>query len=46
MESLAGRRDPALDHLHRSIELNPKNAEYARTDPDCDPIRDDPRFPG
>jgi tetratricopeptide (TPR) repeat protein len=45
LESLAGRRDPALDHLRRSIELYPKHAEYARTDPDFDPIRHDPRFP-
>ncbi len=43
--SRAGRRDEALDRLARSIELHPGNAEYARTDPDFDPIRDDPRFP-
>jgi tetratricopeptide (TPR) repeat protein len=46
LESLAGRRDDALDHLHRSIELDPNNAEFARHDSDFDPIRDDPRFPG
>lgn len=45
MESLAGRRDDALAHLARSIELYPRNAEYAQTDTDFDPIRDDPRFP-
>jgi hypothetical protein len=36
----------ALEHLHRSIEGYPPNAEYARADPDFDAIRDDPRFPG
>jgi tetratricopeptide (TPR) repeat protein len=45
LESRAGRRDDALAHLQRSIELYPKNLEYASTDPDFDPIRDDPRFP-
>lgn len=45
LESLAGRRDEAIEHLRRAIELFPKNAEYARADPDFDPIRDDARFP-
>jgi hypothetical protein len=45
LESLAGRRDEAIAHLERAIERYPRNAEYARTDPDFDPIRDDARFP-
>jgi tetratricopeptide repeat protein/AraC-like protein len=45
LESLAGRRDEAIAHLERAIERYPRNAEYARTDPDFDPIRDEPRFP-
>ena len=45
LESHAGRRDEAIAHLERAIVRYPRNAEYARTDPDFDPIRDDPRFP-
>jgi hypothetical protein len=45
LESLAGRRDEAIAHLERAIARYPRNAEYARTDPDFDPIRADPRFP-
>ncbi len=45
LESLAARRDDALDHLSRAIEVFPRNAEYARADSDFDSIRDDPRFP-
>jgi tetratricopeptide (TPR) repeat protein len=44
-ESLLGRRDDAIEHLRRAIELDPKALELARTDEDFDPIRDDPRFP-
>jgi quercetin dioxygenase-like cupin family protein len=44
-ESLAGRREEALDHLRRALELDPTAAELARDDEDFDPIRDDPRFP-
>jgi tetratricopeptide (TPR) repeat protein len=43
-ESLAGRADDALEHLRRSIELEPRYREYAGDDEDFDPIRDDPRF--
>jgi hypothetical protein len=42
--SLAGRGDEAIERLAASIELAPKNVEYARDDPDFDPIRTDPRF--
>jgi tetratricopeptide (TPR) repeat protein len=45
MESLAGRREQALAHLARSIELDPRAREWARADDDLSPIRDDPAFP-
>jgi tetratricopeptide (TPR) repeat protein len=40
-----GERELALEHLRRSLELDPKTREWARTDRDLDPIRDDPSFP-
>jgi tetratricopeptide (TPR) repeat protein len=39
-EALAGRPDPAAEHLRRSIELEERFREFARTDEDLDPIRD------
>jgi uncharacterized Ntn-hydrolase superfamily protein len=39
-ESLAGRRDDALAHLRRSIELDGSYRAMAESDPDFDPIRD------
>jgi tetratricopeptide (TPR) repeat protein len=44
-ESLEGRRDDALEHLRRAVELSPRALELAQTDEDLDAIRDDPRFP-
>ena len=44
-ESLAGRREKALEHLRRAFEGEPSLREHARTDTDLDPIRDDPAFP-
>lgn len=44
-ESLAGRRDEALEHLRVALEAQPSLAEHARTDSDLDPIRADPAFP-
>lgn len=44
-ESLAGRREQALDHLRRALEARPSLAENARDDTDLDPIRDDRAFP-
>ena len=40
------RNDPdhALFALQRAIELDPKYREWAKTDTDFDPIRQDPRF--
>ena len=37
--SLRGRREEALEHLHRAIELNPDNRAQARQDPDLESIR-------
>jgi tetratricopeptide (TPR) repeat protein len=44
-ESLAGRREEALEHLRCALEGEPSLREHARTDTDLDPIRDDPGFP-
>ena len=43
-ESLAGRRQDALAHLQRSIELDAAYREYARDDDDFATIRDEPEF--
>jgi tetratricopeptide (TPR) repeat protein len=45
MEALAGERDAALDHLTRAVELEPRAREWAGSDSDLDPVRDDDRFP-
>lgn len=44
-ESLLGRTDDALEHLERSIELQPRFRAAAQTDSDFEPMRADPRFP-
>jgi tetratricopeptide (TPR) repeat protein len=44
-ESLAGRREQALEHLRLAVETDPKFAGYAATDSDLDAIRDEPGFP-
>jgi hypothetical protein len=44
--AMAGLHGPALDHLRRAVEAEPKMLEWAATDADLDPIRDDPAFPG
>ena len=43
-ESLAGRKQDAIDHLRRAIELSERSREYAKGDSDFDPIRDHPAF--
>jgi uncharacterized Ntn-hydrolase superfamily protein len=43
-EALAGRREDALDHLHRAIELDPNVREQARADADFKALRDDDEF--
>ena len=45
-ESQGGRPLDALLHLQEAIRRNPAYAENARTDPDLDPIRREPGFPG
>ena len=45
LESRSGRRDQALEHLARAVDLDRRYAGYAQDDPDLDAIRDDPRFP-
>lgn len=40
-ESLAGRREAALEHLRRALEADPSLRELVRDDPDLDPIRDE-----
>jgi tetratricopeptide (TPR) repeat protein len=43
-ESLAGRKDDAIEHLGRAIESSERFREFAKGDSDFDPIRGDPRF--
>jgi len=45
IESLAGRSLDSLLHLERAVELDPKWARRAQTDPDFDAIRAEPAFP-
>jgi tetratricopeptide (TPR) repeat protein len=43
-ESRLGDADAALAHLERAIELDPALRESARSDPDLEGARADPRF--
>jgi tetratricopeptide (TPR) repeat protein len=43
-EALADRRDDAVAHLARAIELNPRFREFAEKDEDFASLRGDPRF--
>jgi tetratricopeptide (TPR) repeat protein len=43
-ESLAGRKEEALEHLGRAIELYEQFRVSAQGDSDFEPIRDDPAF--
>ncbi len=43
-ESLAGRKDDAIEHLRRAIERSGQLRSLAAEDADFDPIRDDPVF--
>jgi uncharacterized Ntn-hydrolase superfamily protein len=40
-ESLAGRREQALEHVRRALELDPSLRAAAEADSDFDPIRDE-----
>jgi len=42
--ALQNHTDTALDCLARAVALDERNRNDARTDPDFDPIRADPRF--
>jgi tetratricopeptide (TPR) repeat protein len=44
-EAQGGRREDALAHLIRSVELDPKYGEFAAKDEDLDSIRGEPGFP-
>jgi tetratricopeptide (TPR) repeat protein len=44
VEAILGEADPALEHLRRSIELEERFREYARTDEDFAAVRDRPEF--
>jgi len=41
-ESLAGKREAALEHLRAAIAADPSWRAEARADSDFDPLRDDP----
>ena len=43
-EALGGKRDDALEHLARAVQLDEQLREYARSDEDFASLRDDPRF--
>jgi hypothetical protein len=43
-ESRCGRTGAALDHLRHAIEMSEEFRASAKTDPDLDPIRDEPAF--
>jgi tetratricopeptide (TPR) repeat protein len=43
-ESLSGKRQEALGHLKRSVELDPDFRELAEKDSDFDAIREEPEF--
>jgi tetratricopeptide (TPR) repeat protein len=43
-ESLAGRKEDAIDHLRRAIERSDRARSMAAEDSDFDPIRDEPAF--
>jgi tetratricopeptide (TPR) repeat protein len=45
-ESLAGREADAIEHLRQAIEKADRTRDYAREDPDFDPIREAPAFKG
>jgi tetratricopeptide (TPR) repeat protein len=44
-ESRLGETEEALGHLQQAMEIEPRFADYARSDEDFEAIRSDPRFP-
>jgi tetratricopeptide (TPR) repeat protein len=43
-ESLAGRKEDALEHLRHAVGQSDRLREFAKGDTDLDPIRDEPAF--
>jgi tetratricopeptide (TPR) repeat protein len=43
-ESLAGRKEDAIEHLRQAIDRNEQMRSWATRDSDFDPIRDEPGF--
>jgi quercetin dioxygenase-like cupin family protein len=43
-ESLAGRKDDAIEHLRLAIEKSDSTRSYLEGDSDLDPLRDEPEF--
>lgn len=43
-ESLAGRKEAALEHLRHAVSQSERLREFAKGDTDLDPIRDEPAF--
>ena len=43
-ESRLGRKEDALAHLRRAVELDPQFAELAAGDADFDSIREEPQY--
>ena len=44
VESLAGRKEDAIEHLRSAVEKSDRLRELAASDSDFDPIRDEPAF--
>ena len=44
VEAILGETEPALDHLRRSIELEERFREFAKTDEDFGAMRERPEF--
>jgi tetratricopeptide (TPR) repeat protein len=44
LDAMTGQSQECLEHLGRSIEMNPKNRLQARVDNDFQSMADDPRF--
>ncbi|MEO7367845.1 MAG: protein kinase [Gemmatimonadaceae bacterium] len=44
LHAVGGRRELALDHLERAMELGMRNVDWLMTDPDLQSLREDPRF--
>jgi mannose-6-phosphate isomerase-like protein (cupin superfamily) len=44
IESIAGRKTEAIDHLRQSVERSDRSRELARDDSDFDAIREEPAF--